>query len=91
MNNFKETDSHKKAIQMIIELQNKNVKLRLGLGKLLAVCRNNKMQNESPVWMQQMGFAQQMYNETDPNQKRENTSPFDEEFTKREAEAGKEN
>ena len=51
----------------IIELQDKNAKLRLGLGKLLKICKNTKMQHESPVWMQQIGFAQQMFDETDPN------------------------
>ena len=61
-----EEDSFKKASRMIIELQDKNAKLRLGLGKLLKICLNTKMQNESPVWMQQIGFAKQMFDETDP-------------------------
>lgn len=60
-------DSFKKSTKMIIELQDKNAKLRLGLGKLLKICLNTKMQNESEVWMQQIGFAKQMYDETDPN------------------------
>jgi hypothetical protein len=78
----KNMDTFKKSTEMIIDLQNKNAKLRLGLGKLLEICFNCKMQNESQVWMQQMGFAKQMFDETDPNDKWENTTPFDEEFTK---------
>ncbi|MEM3715424.1 MAG: hypothetical protein QXF82_10805 [Nitrososphaeria archaeon] len=62
-------DSFKKSTRMIAELQDKNAKLRLGLGKLLKICLNTKMQNESPVWMQQIGFAKQMFDETDPNNK----------------------
>lgn len=54
---------------MIIELQDKNAKLRLGLGKLLAICENTNMVNQSEIWQQQIGFAKQMYNETDANKK----------------------
>ena len=36
-------NSTDKASQMIIDLQDKNVKLRLGLGKLLQICKNTKM------------------------------------------------
>lgn len=53
--------------EYIMELQDKNAKLRLGLGKLLQICKNTKMNHESPVWAQKIGFAQQMLNETDPN------------------------
>lgn len=69
-NNGGQTPAHgneKSASQYIMELQDKNAKLRLGLGKLLKICFNTKMQNESPVWMQQIGFAKQMFDETDPN------------------------
>lgn len=62
-------NSHQKATRMIIELQDKNAKLRLGLGKLLAICENTNMQNQSEIWQQQIGFAKQMYNETDANKK----------------------
>jgi hypothetical protein len=58
-------DSHKKATRIIIKLQNKNAKLRLGLGKLLKICENTKMQNVSEGWLQQIGFAKQMFNETE--------------------------
>ncbi len=57
-----------KETEMIIELQNKNAKLRLGLGKLLKICQDTKMQNESEVWAQQIGFAKQMFKETDVNE-----------------------
>jgi len=57
----------KTASQMIMELQDKNAKLRLGLGKLLKICENNKMHMKSEVWDQQIGFAKQMFIETDPN------------------------
>ena len=60
-------NSHQKATRMIMELQDKNAKLRLGLGKLLSICENTNMQKESEIWKQQIGFAKQMYNETDPN------------------------
>ena len=59
--------NEKTANQVIIELQDKNTKLRLGLGKLLELCENTGMQNESEVWMQRIGFAKQMFIETDPN------------------------
>lgn len=49
---------------MIIDLQNKNANLRLGLGKLLKICKDNNMHNESEVWAQQIGFADQILNGT---------------------------
>lgn len=58
--------NEKTASQMIIELQDKNAKLRLGLGKLLKICLDTGMINESEVWSQQIGFAKQMLDETDP-------------------------
>lgn len=58
--------NEKTASQMIIELQNKNAKLRLGLGTLLKICLDTGMINESEVWMQQIVFAKQMFDETDP-------------------------
>lgn len=62
-------ESEKKASQMIIDLQNKNAKLRLGLGKLLQLCKNTKMNQQNEVWEHYMGLAQQMMDETDPNGK----------------------
>ncbi len=62
-------DSHKKATEIIIDLQNKNAKLRIGLGKLIQICENTKMQNVSEVWKQQIGFAKQMFYETEANKK----------------------
>ena len=61
--------NEKTASQMIIDLQNKNAKLRLGLGKLLQICKNTKMNEESESWNHFMGLAQQMMDETDPNGK----------------------
>ena len=61
--------NEKTASQMIIDLQNKNAKLRLGLGKLLQICKNTKMNEESESWNHFMGIAQQMMDETDPNGK----------------------
>jgi hypothetical protein len=58
-------DSHKKATKMIIDLQNKNAKLRIGFGKLLQICENTKMQNVSEGWMQHIVFAKKMFNETE--------------------------
>lgn len=51
----------------IIELQDRNAKLRLGLGKLLKICKETKLQEDSEVWMQQIEFAQQIFDETDIN------------------------
>jgi len=62
-------NSQQKATRMIILLQDKNSKLRFALGKLLAICENTGMKNESEIWQQQIGFAKQMYDETDPNKK----------------------
>ena len=61
--------SEKKASQMIIDLQDKNAKLRLGLGKLLQLCKNTKMNEQDEVWNHYIGLAQQMMDETDPNGK----------------------
>jgi hypothetical protein len=63
-------ESEKKATEMIIELQNKNAKLRMGLGKLLKICENTKQHLVSEVWQQQIGYANQMFIETDPNIKK---------------------
>jgi hypothetical protein len=65
MNNSKIT----RAYQMIIDLQDKNAKLRLGLGKLLQVCKNTKMNDQSESLNHYMGLAQQIMDETDPNGK----------------------
>ena len=61
--------NEKTASQMIMELQDKNAKLRLGLGKLLQLCINTKMKDESEIWGHYIGLAQQMMDETDPNGK----------------------
>lgn len=45
-NNGNQVHAHgneKKASQIIIDLQDKNAKLRIGLGKLLQLCKNTKM------------------------------------------------
>jgi Holliday junction resolvasome RuvABC DNA-binding subunit len=65
-NQIPSTGNKKTAHQIIIDLQDKNAKLRHGLGKLIQICENTKMQKESEVWMQTIGFAKQMFNETDP-------------------------
>lgn len=62
-------NSTDKSSQMIIDLQDKNVKLRLGLGKLLQICKNTKMNEASESWNHFMGLAQQIMDETDPNGK----------------------
>jgi hypothetical protein len=67
--NPSQMNSSDKASQMIIDLQDKNAKLRLGLGKLLQVCKNTKMNERSEIWNHYMGLAQQMMDETDPNGK----------------------
>lgn len=69
MKNDTTLDSFKRATEMIIELQNKNAKLRMGLGKLLKICENTKQHLVSEVWQQQIGYAKQMFIETDPNVK----------------------
>lgn len=61
------TSSEKRASDIIIELQNKNAKLRMGLGKLLNICDNTKQHLVNEVWQQQIGYAKQMFEETDPN------------------------
>lgn len=61
--------NEKKASQMISNLQDKNAKLRLALGKLLQLCKNTKMNQQDEVWKHYMGLAQQMMDETDPNGK----------------------
>jgi len=60
-------DSFTKASRIIIHITDENIKLRNALGKLLNVCLNHKMQTESELWMQQIGIAQHIFNETDPN------------------------
>ncbi len=61
--------NEKTARQMIIDLQDNNAKLRLGLGKLLQLCKNTKMNQQDEVWNHYMCLAQQMMDETDPNGK----------------------
>lgn len=63
------TSSDKRASEIIIELQNKNANLRMGLGKLLKICEDTKQHLVSEVWAQQIGFAKQMFIETDLNVK----------------------
>ena len=60
-------DTYKTSTKTIIDLQNKNAKLRMGLVKLLKMCDNYKMQDVSVIWWQQIGFAKQMLSETDEN------------------------
>ena len=55
--------------EMIIDLQDKNAKLRLGLGKLLEICDNTKQKEVSELWHFRIGLAKQMLHETDPNKK----------------------
>jgi len=62
-------ENEKNASQMIIELQNKNVNLRFALARLAKICVDTGMHNESEVWAQQIGFAKQILDETDPNKK----------------------
>lgn len=50
-------DSHKKATEMIIDLQNKNAKLRIALLKLTNLCDNTKQHLVSEVWQQRIGYA----------------------------------
>jgi len=69
LTSHKMENSHQKATRMIIELQNKNAELRMGLGKLLKICQDTNMQDESEIWAQQIGFAKQIYIETDANKK----------------------
>lgn len=59
--------NEKRASDMIIELQNKNATLRLALGKLLKLCENTKMQDQSETWWHMMGVAKEAMNDTDPN------------------------
>ena len=55
-------DSHKKATQMIIELQNKNTNLRIALTKLIALCDNTKQDQVSEIWQQMIGYAKEILN-----------------------------
>ena len=55
--------NEKDAVQLITELSQKNRNLRRALNKLIELCDNTKMQNESEVWMQRIGFAKQMLDE----------------------------
>lgn len=71
-NNGNQVPAHgneKKASQIIIDLQDKNAKLRIGLGKLLQLCKNTKMNEQDEIWRHYMGLAQQMMDETDHNGK----------------------
>ena len=66
------TSSEKRASEIIIELQDKNASLRMGLGKLLKICDNTKQHLVSEAWMQQIGYAKEMFAKTDPNTKKNN-------------------
>ena len=59
--------SEKRASDMILELQNKNATLRLALGKLLKLCENTKMQDQSETWWHMMGVAKEAMNDIDQN------------------------
>ena len=58
---------NKSYTSIIIELQDKNAELRMALGKLLQICKNCKMHEESIVWAQYIGIAQEVMNKTDIN------------------------
>ena len=47
-------DSHKKATEMIIKLQDKNAKLRIAILKLTTLCDNTKQHLVSEIWQQQI-------------------------------------
>jgi hypothetical protein len=57
-------DSHKKATEMIIKLQDKNAKLRIAILKLTTLCDNTKQHLVSEIWQQQIGYAKQIIEET---------------------------
>jgi len=61
--------NEKTASQYIVELQNKNAELRLALGKLLQICKNTKMNEQSESWNHFIGLAQEAMDKTDPNGK----------------------
>lgn len=61
------TSSDKRASEIIIDLQNKNANLRMGLGKLLKICENTKQHLVSEVWQQQIGISREIFIATDPN------------------------
>ena len=61
--------NEKTASQYIVELQNKNAELRLALGKLLKLCENTKMQDQSETWWHMIGVAKEAMDKTDPNGK----------------------
>lgn len=52
-----------KADQLIDELSQKNRNLHRALNKLIELCDNTKMHNQSEIWMQRIGFAKQMLEE----------------------------
>ena len=56
-------ENSKDHILLIDELSKRNRNLRRALNKLIELCDNTKMQNESEIWMQRIGFAKQMLNE----------------------------
>ncbi len=58
-------DSFKRASDMIIKLQDKNAKLRFALLKLTTLCENTKQHLVSEIWMQQIGYAKQIIEETE--------------------------
>lgn len=60
-------ETYKIASKMIMDLQDRNIKLRSALIKLIQICDNTKQHLESEVWMQHIGYAKQMLNETDVN------------------------
>lgn len=58
-------DSHKKATEMIIKLQNKNAQLRIAILKLTTLCDRTKQHLVSEIWAQQIGYAKQIIEETE--------------------------
>ena len=52
--------NEKKPEQLLKELSQRNRNLRRALNKLIELCDNRKMQNESEVWMKTIDFAKQI-------------------------------
>lgn len=57
-------NSHQKATRMIIELQDKNAKLRFALLSLTTLYDNTRQHLDSEIWMQKIGYAKQIVEET---------------------------
>ena len=67
-NNGNQKPAHgneKSASQMIIDLQDKNAKLRVAILKLTTLCDRTKQHLVSEIWEQQIGYAKQIIEETE--------------------------